>query len=306
MRMKKMSWWWMMTAMRESHSRSGFGSQKVREINNLFKSFFNFFSLIDFKAAHVEQAKRIAVLEARVQALDKVADETTRTSQRLDAMEGQVHRFTGALESFLGRISIDDRLRLVPDTRRIGDRRSPALLAGPTRSTSPSTPLYLDIPMEEDDAGSGIQSVAATRTTRSDCQQDIRMVEVEPSAMSSESHHIPAHVPAHNIVAPVPAPPPASVNNPVPVPAPTVGPAPPPTFNLIPATPQGSQVFAVPTPTPPVPPRHTPPPTAAGEEPPAPSKVPRGRSRTPAINTSRLAVRDGPTTRSRSRSATPI
>src|SRR6266508_2950909 len=209
-------------------------------------------------------------------------------------MEGQVHRFTGALESFLGRISIDDRLRLVPDMRRIGDRRSPALLAGPTRSTSPSTPLYLDIPMEEDDAGSGIQSVAATRTTRSDCQQDIRMVEVEPSAMSSESHHIPAHVPAHNIVAPVP------------VPAPTVGPAPPPTFNLIPATPQGSQVFAVPTPTPPVPPRHTPPPTAAGEEPPAPSKVPRGRSRTPAINTSRLAVRDGPTTRSRSRSATPI
>src|SRR6266511_3375566 len=166
--------------------------------------------------------------------------------------------------------------------------------------------LYLDILMKEDDAGSGIQSVAATRTTRSDCQQDIRMVEVEPSAMSSESHHIPAHVPAHNIVAPVPAPPPASVNNPVPVPAPTVGPAPPPTFNLIPATPQGSQVFAVPTPTPPVPPRHTPPPTAAGEEPPAPSKVPRGRSRTPAINTSRLAVRDGPTTRSRSRSATPI
>src|SRR6266542_4358656 len=232
MRMKKMSWWWMMTAMRESHSQSGFGSQKVIEINNLFKSFFNFFSLVDFKAAHVEQAKRIAVLEARVQALDKVTDETTRTSQRLDAMEGQVHQFTGALESFLGHISIDDRLRLVPDTRRIGDRRSPALLAGPTRSTSPSTPLYLDIPMEEDDAGSGIQSVAATRTTRSDCQQDIQMVEVEPSAMSSESHHIPAHVPAHNLVAPVPAPPPASVNNPGPVPAP------PPTFNLIPATPQ--------------------------------------------------------------------
>src|SRR6266545_8140602 len=87
--------------------------------------------------------------------------------------------------------------------RRIGDRRSPALLAGPTRSTSPSTPLYLDIPMEEDDARSGIQSVAATRTTPSNCQQDIQMVKVEPSAMSSESHHIPTHVPAHNIVAPV-------------------------------------------------------------------------------------------------------
>src|SRR6266542_762868 len=216
MRMKKMSWWWMMTAMRESHSQSGFGSQKVIEINNLFKSFFNFFSLVDFKAAHVEQAKRIAVLEARVQALDKVADETTRTSQRLDAMEGHVHRFTGALESFLGHISIDDRLQLVPDTRRIGDRRSPALLAGPTRSTSPSTPLYLDIPMEEDDAGSGIQSVAVTRTTQSDCQQDIQMVEVEPSAMSSESHHIPAH----NIVTPVPPPPPTPSQKPVPLPSP--------------------------------------------------------------------------------------
>src|SRR6266511_653843 len=188
----------------------------------------------------------------------------------------------------------------------MGDRHSPAPLAGSTQSTSPSTPLYLDIPMEEDDAGSDIQSVVATRTTPSDCQQNIWMVEVEPSAMSSELHHIPAHVPAHNIVAPVPAPSPASVNNAIPVPAPTVGPALPLTFNLIPATPQGSQVFAVLTPTLPVPPRHTPPPTAAGEEPPAPSNVPRGRSCTPATNTSRLAVRDGPTTHSRSRSATPI
>src|SRR6266511_2479303 len=58
--------------------------------------------------------------------------------------------------------------------------------------------------MEEDDAGSGIQSVAATRTTLSDCQQDIQMVEVEPSAMSSESHHIPAHDPSHHLVAPGP------------------------------------------------------------------------------------------------------
>ena len=50
----------------------------------------------------MEQDKWIAVLKARVKAFDKVAEESTRTIQRLDSMEGQVHRFTGALESFLG------------------------------------------------------------------------------------------------------------------------------------------------------------------------------------------------------------
>ena len=52
----------------------------------------------------MEQDKRIAVLEARVKAFDKVTEESSRTVQQLDSMEGQVHRFTGALESFLGRI----------------------------------------------------------------------------------------------------------------------------------------------------------------------------------------------------------
>jgi len=52
----------------------------------------------------MEQDKRIAILEAWVKAFDKVAEESTWTVQRLDSMEGQVHWFTGALESFLGRI----------------------------------------------------------------------------------------------------------------------------------------------------------------------------------------------------------
>jgi len=49
----------------------------------------------------MEQDKRIAVLEARFKAFDKVAEESTRMVQWLDSMEGQVHRFTGVLESFL-------------------------------------------------------------------------------------------------------------------------------------------------------------------------------------------------------------
>jgi len=56
----------------------------------------------------MEQDKRIAILEAQFKAFDKVAEESTRMVQRLDSMEGQVHRFTGVLESFLSRIQIDD------------------------------------------------------------------------------------------------------------------------------------------------------------------------------------------------------
>ena len=87
--------------------------------------FFLLFFFSDFK--YMEQEKWIAVLEAQVSAFDMVAAESTRTSQRLDWMEGDVYRFTGALESFLGRIRIDDTFRLVPDRRQI----TPALAAGP-------------------------------------------------------------------------------------------------------------------------------------------------------------------------------
>jgi hypothetical protein len=67
--------------------------------------------LIFFIVDHTtEHAERIAVLESKVQAFDKVAERTMLTSLRMDAMEGQVSQFTGALESFLGRISIDNHL----------------------------------------------------------------------------------------------------------------------------------------------------------------------------------------------------
>jgi len=78
----------------------------------------------------MEQDKRIAVLEAWVKAFNKVTEESTRTVQRLDSMEGQVHRFTGALKSFLGRIQIDDTFRLVPERRHL----TPAPAAGPSHT----------------------------------------------------------------------------------------------------------------------------------------------------------------------------
>src|SRR5438445_5141702 len=71
--------------------------------------------------------------------------------------------------------------------------------------------------------------------TPSDTQQNIWMAEVGPAAMT--------------------------ISKSAPVPAPTsVDPTPLPTFNLIPATPQGSQTLAVPTPTPSVPLNYLPPP----------------------------------------------
>lgn len=80
----------------------------------------------------------------------KVAEETTRTSRRVDAIEGTVNRFAGSLEGFLSRIQIDDRLRLVPDTRRIEGSHSPC---PPSRlSPSPFTPL--EVPMDLDEADS--------------------------------------------------------------------------------------------------------------------------------------------------------
>jgi hypothetical protein len=50
------------------------------------------------------------MLEEQVKAFGKVAEETTRTSRQMDVMEGSVNWFASALESFLGRIQIDDWL----------------------------------------------------------------------------------------------------------------------------------------------------------------------------------------------------
>ena len=144
---------------------------------------------------------------------DTVAEEAKRTTQRVDVIASDMNQLTGALGSFLSRISIDDRLRLVPDTRHIDDRlrlvpdrrhieEAPSL-ADPvfptTRSTSPTTPL--EIPMDEDD-GVQTSSVPDTRTTPSDIHSDIRMVDVGQGDSKS------APAPALTPTSAVPPPPP--------------------------------------------------------------------------------------------------
>jgi len=155
-----------------------------------------------------------------------------------------------------------------------------------TRDLHPPPPL-LEFPMDEDDSDSGVPALSVnTRMTPLDVQ------DVGPAPMfRSESAAVPV---------PEPAPAPSSVDPPH-----------PPTVEVIPATPQGSQKLAGPTPI--APPVHrTSPPLAAIAEaqppppPPPPHPVPCGRSRTPAINASRLGIREGPTTRARSRSKTLI
>jgi hypothetical protein len=210
-----------------------------------------------FPDSRAEQDKRIAALEARVKVFDKVAEEAKRTTQRVDAIETDMHRFTSALETFLSRITIDDRLRLVPDTRHIEEGPSLADPVFPTtRSTSPTTPL--EIPMDEDD-GVQTSSVPDTRTTPSDIHPDIRMVDVGQRV--SESAPALATPSDADISATVPA----SISAPKPAPALTLSSAVPP-----------------------------PPPTVAEEVMLPPHPIPRGRSRTPATG---AALGDkGPTT----------
>ncbi len=80
-----------------------------------FVLIFNFF-IID---SILDIDKRFARLEAQVANLTEGAKEMQRMTARLTGLETDVHRFTGALENFLGRIRIDDGLRLVQDYRRI-------------------------------------------------------------------------------------------------------------------------------------------------------------------------------------------
>lgn len=186
----------------------------------------------------------------------------------MDTMEGNVNRFAGALETFLGRIHIDDRLRLVPDRLQISPAPFPT-----TRSQSPTTPLNLPISMDEDDGDLGVESLSAqdTRTTPSDLQEDILMQEVVPIAFRSGSVH---------------APEPSSLP-PVTSQAPLRAPTSLPTIAVTPAMASS--------------------PLAAGNDvpppPPPPPVVVRNRSRTPATELLGVGER---VTRSRSRSKTPL
>ena len=229
-----------------------------------------------------------------------MAEDTKITKQldkRLTGVEKDVSSFTGTLEHFLGRIQIDDRLRLVPDTRAIGGPPEDFHEVLPIRSASivelstgsntegeaDSIPVDVDVDVDtkgteggEDEDFPMIPSpVAATVTTPSEFQDDERMEMGDPLRLSP----LPPE-PAH--------------------PSPDVAMAPPSVY-LIPATPQQSQEAV----------RQGAEALEPGEIPdraPQPRARPRARSRTPfglapVPSSSRL---EPPTTRSRSRSKTPF
>jgi len=177
---------------------------------------------LDWTYEQMQQEKRIAVLEAQVSAFNRVAEQTTRTSQRLDSMQDQVFRFTGALENVLSRIYLDDR-RLVPAPMRIDDvAPSPSALVAPaTKSTTHSPSASGLAPMEEDETDSAVGSLnfPGTQTTESDSPEDVRMAEVGPASLTVPSiPNLPIESPDAEGVA-----------------------DPTPDLNVIPATPQGSQ-----------------------------------------------------------------
>jgi len=222
--------------------------------------------------------------------------------KRLIGVETKITGFTSTLEHFLGQIQIDDRLRLVPDTRTIRGPPEDSLDVFPTCSASiidlstgsdtegeaVSNPVDVDVDVDTKGAEGGEDEdfpmipspIAATVTTPSEFQDDERMEMVEHLRLSP----LPPK-PAH--------------------PSPDVAMAPPshPAVNIIPATPQQSQEAGR---------------QGAGQqgaETLEPGEIPdaapqlrvRACSRTPfglppVASSSRL---EPPTTRSRSRSKTP-
>jgi len=218
--------------------------------------------------------------------------------KRLTGVESNVAAFTGTLEHFLGRIQIDDSLRLVPDHRTIrGPPEDPVDIV-PSCSASiveldphtdpdaDATPLdlpTLDLEGGDENIPMIPSPVAGTVTTPSEIQEDDRMVGLPRlSPIPPE----PARPTGDTTMAPPPLPPP------------------PPSLNLIPPTPHQSQE-AVQSEA-----DRLEPGEIRDRSPPAHTPVPRARARSrtpfgiqPMASSSRL---EPPTTRSRSRSKTPI
>lgn len=233
--------------------------------------------------------ERFARLEAQVADLTEGSKETARMNTRLEGLETDVHRFTGALEGFLGRIRIDEGLRLVRDDRRIGSV-DPANFM---ESTSEPDPLGSD-PMvisDDDEAPSDLPTLmAGTASTPSDTTGDIRMdMPVSRVQPPSEPGIPPPPPPA---AAPGAGPPPQTAGSGSPAPPPLL---PPPTLNLIPPTPQTSQEKADQSEGP----QPDPSPTR-----PAEPELPRPRVVSREMMT--LTGLRPPMTRSRSRSKTPL
>jgi hypothetical protein len=237
-------------------------------------------------------------------------------------LETNVDRFTGALEGFLGRIQIDDGLRLVRDDRRIG------LVSGDTVNvididSTVSEPDRVGILMDisDDEAPSDHPIFVAGISTPSDTMGAVRMEMPTSQGQPPSELGNALPVPAPPAAAPEAGPAPQAAASGSQAPSPSI---PPPTFNLIPATPQTSQekataVHSDPSPTLPARAEPAPEPSPTrladpqeptrppnGEPDRAPSQAPtRAPSRAPSRTPAGTLGLPKPMTRSQSRSKTP-
>jgi len=88
----------------------------------VFTLFFLSFSFDNVLTSFLEIDKRFARLEAHVTEIKDDAKKVRRYGAQLTNLKGDYQRFAGTLDRFLSNIQIDDRLQLVPDTRRIKPR----------------------------------------------------------------------------------------------------------------------------------------------------------------------------------------
>lgn len=179
--------------------------------------------ILDWAFEQLQQEKRIAVLEAQVTGFSRVADETTRNTQRIDGMHDTLVRFTGTLvklENVLDRICLDDRRLPVAPLRLEAPTPSPVMVL----PTSPSAPPADAMDEDETDSAVGSITFPETHTTASESADDIRMVDA------------PIHLPHAQSLAADPAPVEAMSD-----PSPAIVDVAGMSLNLIPPTPQGSQ-----------------------------------------------------------------
>lgn len=226
---------------------------------------------------------RLTALEGQVAELTKGMQHSVQLGARLGQIEGQVHRVSGALDTFLSRITIDDRLRLVPETRWIQP---------PSHSPSqPTTPIDGGVVMDDTEGSSLRHSISHGSTSPSEIPDDVRMEEVENSNLDIHRASLIAEPDPTDCI-------PADLDTVM------AGP-PPPALNVFPPTPLAShevstsQWVVVPS-DPPVP---HPDPIAGGRA------VSRARSRTPLEvlqSSTHLSAEAAHPARTRSRSKTPL
>jgi hypothetical protein len=241
--------------------------------------------------------KQFARLEAQVADLTEGSKEMVRMNAHLAGLETDVHQFTGALEGFLGRIRIDNGLRLVSDNRRIGSVNPAHFTLDFDRDLTDGNAINMDstvsepdplgsdlmVISEDDEAPSDLRTfVTGTASTPSDTVGDIRTdMPVRQPRPPSESGNPPS--PPPTLASGARPSPQAAGSRSLPLPSLI----PPPTINLIPVTPQTSQEEADQLVVPPVDPTPTRPaePEPTQEPSREPSRTPvatfKSRSKTP-------------------------